>query len=87
MDVSKLPDQEVQQAIQRLTLASDDPRVMPPAEARALTPAVRARLVDYLRAASYSEADRAFLGHAAVAGMAGTTERQAEGDGPVPPGD
>jgi hypothetical protein len=59
---------------------------MPPREARALTPDVRARLVDYLRAASYSEPDRAFLSHAASAGMAGMTERQAEGDGPVPPG-
>jgi hypothetical protein len=87
VDVSKLPAPEVEQAIQRLTLASDDPRIMPPAEARALTPDVRARLVDYLRAASYSEADRAFLSHAAAAGMAGPTQDQAKGDGPPPAAD
>lgn len=58
-------------AVERLTRPPSDPGVMPPAGARALPPAVRARLIAYLRSNVRPAEDDALLDHAAELGMMG----------------
>jgi len=71
--LSRLSRDELAVAVDRLGRGRDEPGAMPPAEARQLTPQVRARLIDYLRNAKFSPADLDALDHAAVIGMAGNT--------------
>jgi cytochrome c553 len=77
--VSHLSREELDVALERLNLSANSPGVMPPREARQLTPAVKKRLVEYLRRGEFPEADIAFLDHAATRGMSG-------GGQPWPPG-
>jgi cytochrome c553 len=69
--VSRLSRQELDVALERLNLSADSAGVMPPREARQLTPTVKKRLVEYLRRGEFPEADVAFLDHAATHGMTG----------------
>lgn len=69
--LSRLAREELDIAVERLNLSAGSPGVMPPGEARQLTPEVRDRLVEYLRRGEFSEADLTFLDHAATRGMAG----------------
>jgi hypothetical protein len=78
VDVTRLTRPEIEQALKRLQLDEDAPSAMPPADARRLTPPVRARLVEYLQQGEFSDADRSFLEHAATVGMAGVAEIQKE---------
>jgi mono/diheme cytochrome c family protein len=69
--LSRMNRAELDVAVDRLGRSPQDPGAMPPKDTRQLTPAARARLVDYLQNGSFPEEDLAFLDHAATRGMTG----------------
>lgn len=71
--LSRLDRAEIATAVERLRRDPEAPGVMPPAEARQLTPSVRARVIEYLERGDFPSEDLAMLDHAAVMGMAGNT--------------
>jgi hypothetical protein len=87
VDVTRLDRTEIERAIERLSLPDGVAGAMPPHEARQLAPAVRQRVVDFLRQGDFSDEDRSFLAHAASAGMAGIAKVQVEVPVTSPPRD
>jgi hypothetical protein len=69
--LSRLDRAELASAADRIGRASGEAGAMPPPDARQLDPALRQRLVDYLDAGHFSDAELEMLTHAAQAGMAG----------------
>jgi hypothetical protein len=72
--LSRLDRAELASAADRIGRASADPGAMPPPDVRQLDPSMRQRLIDYLTAGNFSDADLEMLAHAAQAGMAGDAQ-------------
>ena len=71
IDVSRMDEVELEQAILRIQLPRQARGAMPPARARLLDETSRARLLQYLRDAQRSPPDAPSLTHAASIGMMG----------------
>lgn len=71
IDLARLPRDELELAILRLSLPGDAPGVMPPPEARQLRAPVKAALIEYLQQTDWSGDDLELLQTAARRGMAG----------------
>jgi hypothetical protein len=74
IDLARMDKTEIQAAIERLELPPTAAGAMPPARARALTPSVRARLLDYLR--SETEIDPQLAQAAESAMLGGSRPRR-----------
>lgn len=72
IDLSRLDRAQLQTAIERIQLPADHPGRMPPALARQLDAAARARLLRYLSDAAQGGEVAAELGHASELGFAAT---------------
>lgn len=75
IDLKRMDLAERELAIERIERSREATGVMPPPNARQLTPEARTKLIAYLRQAVRSPADDALLGRAAELGMAGNVER------------
>jgi hypothetical protein len=77
--LGRMSREEIETAIERIELPASAPGVMPPPEARQLAPEARERLLDYLRNDFDPEEVDPMLERAAMLGMTGGAEMDADG--------